>query len=79
MGGPAGEIETAKKLLDGGAITQAEFDAIKAKALGSATAAWEGPSPQATVPSVTRAHPAACGRCHDLPTNKGAELCLPDC
>jgi TRAP-type C4-dicarboxylate transport system permease small subunit len=34
-GGPASEIETAKKLLDSGAITQAEFDAIKAKALGS--------------------------------------------
>ena len=38
-GGPAGEIESAKKLLDAGTITQAEFDAIKAKALGSATAA----------------------------------------
>ena len=38
-GGPAGEIETAKKLLDSGTITQAEFDAIKAKALGSPTAA----------------------------------------
>ena len=34
-GGAAGEIEKAKSLLDAGAITQAEFDAIKAKALGS--------------------------------------------
>jgi hypothetical protein len=34
-GGPAGEIETAKKLLDSGAITQVEFDSLKAKALGS--------------------------------------------
>jgi Phospholipase_D-nuclease N-terminal/Short C-terminal domain len=32
-GGAAGEIEKAKKLLDDGAITQAEFDSIKAKAL----------------------------------------------
>jgi Short C-terminal domain/Phospholipase_D-nuclease N-terminal len=32
-GGPAAEIAKAKELLDAGTITQAEFDAIKAKAL----------------------------------------------
>jgi hypothetical protein len=32
-GGAAAEIEKAKKLLDDGAISQAEFDSIKAKAL----------------------------------------------
>jgi membrane protease subunit (stomatin/prohibitin family) len=35
-GGPASEIDTAKKLLDSGTITQADFDAIKANALRTA-------------------------------------------
>jgi hypothetical protein len=34
-GGAAGEIEKAKRLLDTGAITQSEFDALKAKALAA--------------------------------------------
>ncbi len=34
-GGAASEIEKAKQLLDTGAITQSEFDALKAKALAA--------------------------------------------
>jgi hypothetical protein len=36
-GGAASEIEKAKQLLDNGTITQQEFDAIKARAVGTSS------------------------------------------
>jgi predicted PurR-regulated permease PerM len=38
-GGPASEIDKAKTLLESGVINQAEFDAIKTQAIGTATPA----------------------------------------
>lgn len=37
-GGPASEIAKAKELLDNGTITQKEFEALKAKAVGTSSA-----------------------------------------
>jgi len=37
-GGPASEIANAKQLLESGTISQAEFDQIKARALGAQSA-----------------------------------------
>jgi hypothetical protein len=78
-GGAASEIETAKELPDSGAITQAEFDAIKANAVGSASGVGR-PSPRAVYPERrSRTYRDVSERCHDLPINKRAKLCFPDC
>jgi Phospholipase_D-nuclease N-terminal len=43
-GGAAAEIEKGKQLLDSGAITQDEFDAIKAKAIAGSSAQHATPA-----------------------------------
>ncbi len=51
-GGSAAEIEKAKQLLDSGAITQSEFEAIKAKALASPRQLGEGEEPMEEIGPV---------------------------
>jgi hypothetical protein len=71
MGGAASEIETAKELLDSGAITPGEFAAIKAKPVGSARAVVR-PVAASRLSRASLAHaPGRAAGCHGPATTTG--------